>query len=489
MRRTHACGFVLAALCGLSGAARADAQAGAVPSPVSSPPSSSGSLSLDDVLQSVERSYPLIDAASRDVQVAEAELQSARGVFDPVVRVRADGAPLGYYQAGRVDLTLEQPTPFWGTTFYGGYRVSFGKYADYDGKLETNQYGELRAGVAVPLWRNGPIDRRRANITRADLGREAAKAGLEAQRIESLRLGSLRYWDWVAAGLRMRVARGLLDVATTRDLQMAERVQRGDMPAIERTDNQRALLQRRGLLVAAERGVTQAAIELSIYLRDGGGTPIVVGPGRLPERMPLPAADSIDVSAERIARDVEWAMSKRPDVERLRLSREQLRVERDFNRNQLAPAIDAQVAVSQDFGPGSPTREQTVLEGGVVIDIPTLNRQARGRAAAAAAAMARVDAQLRLLRDRVGAEVRDVLSALSAAAERARMAAQEVATSRQVEAAEREKLRLGDSTLFVVNLREQATFEASLREIDALADYHRAVSVYRAALLRPDAQP
>lgn len=448
-----------------------------------------GPLQLSEVRQSIERFYPLIEAAQRDVQIAEADLLSARGAFDPIARARADGAPLGYYQGGRADLSIETPTPWWGTTFFGGYRVSFGKFADYDGKLETNQYGELRAGVKVPLWRNGPIDRRRANIGRAELGRDAANAGLTQQRIDSLRVGSLRYWDWLAAGQRYRVAQALLDLATQRNEQIAIRVQRGEMPAIERTDNRRALLQRKGLAVLANRALQQTAIELSLYLRASDGTPLLVDAQRLPREFPRPPAGGIDTSVARIERDIEWALQRRPDVERLRLQREQQRIERDWAKNQLAPGIDAQMAVSQDFGPGQTSLEPTVLEGSLVIDIPTLNRAARGRVAAAHAAMQRIDAQLRLQRDRVGTEVRDMLSALAAAAERVRVAAEELQTSREVEAAERERFALGDSTLFVVNLREQATFEAALREVDALADFQRALTTYRAVLVNPEAEP
>jgi outer membrane protein TolC len=451
--------------------------------------SAGGALTLADVIQSIERFFPLIEAAQRDVQIAEAELQTARGAFDPIARARVDGAPLSYYQGGRADLSVETPTPWWGTTFFGGYRVSFGKFADYDGKLETNQYGELRAGLQVPMWRNGPIDRRRANISRAELGRSVATTGLTQQRIDSLRLGGLRYWDWLAAGQRYRTAQSLLELATTRDDQMAIRVQRGELPAIERTDNRRALLQRKGLTVLAERSMQQAAIELSLYLRGSDGTPLLVDLGRLPATIPRPPSAGIDQSEGRIERDTEWALQRRPDVERLRLQREQQRVERDWAKNQMAPAIDAQVAVSQDFGSGQVSREPTVLEGSLVIDIPTLNRAARGRFAAAQAAMQRIDAQLRLQRDRVGTEIRDMLSALAAAAERVRVASEELQTSREVEAAERERFALGDSTLFVVNLREQATFEAALREIDALADFQRALTTYRAVLVKPDAEP
>jgi cobalt-zinc-cadmium efflux system outer membrane protein len=442
-------------------------------------------LRLEGVLASVERHFPLIEAARRDQQAAEAELLSARGAFDPTVRTRLDGAPLGGYRNGRFDLLLDVPTPLWGTSLFTGYRVSFGKFADYDGKLETNQYGELRAGFAIPLLRNGATDRRRAGIARAELGVPVASTGIKQALLEAERAGSFRYWEWVAAGQRLRVAKLLLKLAEERDVATADRVRRGELARIERIDNQRAVLGRRGAVVTAERALQAAAIELSIYLRDERGEPILPDASRLPEQLPgpqPPAPEPGSGAAARGADEASVALRNRPELERLRLVRAQLRIERDLARNQLLPAIDLLALVSQDFGPGSALRAPTVIEGGVSIDLPTLNRTARGRLRAAEAALARLDAQERFTRDRIRAELTDVLSAIAAARERVRVAREEVLLSREVEEAERTRFALGDSNLIFVNLREQATVEASLREIDALLDYHRALAAYRAVL-------
>lgn len=439
-------------------------------------------LGLEAVLASIERHYPLIDAARRDLQAADAELLSARGAFDPAVRVRADGAPVGYYQNGRVDVMLEAPTPAWGTTLFTGYRAGFGKFPIYDGKYETNQYGELRVGVSVPLVRNGPTDRRRVGITKAELGVPLSSAAVKQARIEAVRIGSFRYWEWVAAGQRMRVATELLELAQRRDQAMVDRVQAGDLARIDRVDNHRAVLNRQGNVVSARRGLQAAAIELSIYLRDERGNPVVLAENRLPLGFPQLDVVPDEQDAARRGRDTSAALKNRPELERLRLQREQLRVERDLARNQGLPAIDIVAMVSQDFGPGNPTREPTVIEGGVSVDIPTLNRVARGRRLAAEAGMARLDAQARLAADRIGAEVADALSALAASRERVRVAREEIALAREVEEAERTRFSLGDSNILTVNLREQASAEALLREIDAQLDNQRAQAAYRAAL-------
>ncbi len=81
-------------------------------------------------------------------------------------------------------------------------------------------------------------------------------------------------------------------------------------------------------------------------------------------------------------------------------------------------------------------------------------------------------------RDQVTAEVRDAASAVRAAHERTLLAAREVTVALDLADAERERFRLGDSTLFVVNLREQAAVDAELRQVGANLDYLRALTIY-----------
>ena len=58
---------------------------------------------------------------------------------------------------------------------------------------------------------------------------------------------------------------------------------------------------------------------------------------------------------------------------------------------------------------------------------------------------------------------------------------QELAVARELEALERDRFQLGDSTQFLVNLRELNTADAAFREIKALADYQKALAEFEAA--------
>lgn len=437
-----------------------------------------GTLALGEVLASADALFPALTAARADQDAADGEALAAQGAFDPTWRTRAWATPVSGYPQVRVDSMVEAPTPLWGASFFGGYRLGTGKIQSYYGERETWNAGELRAGAVVPLVRNGPIDRRRATQARAELGRAIAGLSVEQQRLELARLASFRYWDWVAAGRRREIARELLAIARERDQQLETRTAVGDVARFDRDDNRRALVQREALLVSAQRGLEQAAFELSLYLRDAQGDPVQPDDARLPTALPEPAA-------EVPASDLDDALARRPDVRRLVEQKRQAEVELRFLQNQLLPALDVGAAVSADLGAAPRPELQPLgtpeLELSAVLEVPLLYRAPRGRIDVARAALAKLDAQLRLARDRVAVELRDAGSALAAAKERVGLARQEVTVALGLEQGEGKRFTLGDSSLLFVNLREQTTVEARLREVDALVDYQKALAALTAA--------
>jgi outer membrane protein TolC len=77
--------------------------------------------------------------------------------------------------------------------------------------------------------------------------------------------------------------------------------------------------------------------------------------------------------------------------------------------------------------------------------------------------------------------VRDSLSALFAAYYALAQSHRNVDLAQQLQDAENEKLKQGASDLLALQIREQATFDAKVLEVEALADYFRAEANYRAA--------
>lgn len=449
---------------------------------------SSKTLQLPEVIRLASERYPLILAALADVDAARGEATAAQGGFDPIWRTSGTLAPLGGYTNFRADTSVEQPTSLWGMSLFAGYRLSSEKdsFPVYDQKLGTNAFGEVRAGVRVPLLRDGPIDRRRASLARAELSVKIAEWTAEQQRLEVIRLASHRYWDWVAAGKRAAIARAWLNLAERRDTDLQTRAASGDIASIDRTENQRAILQRRSAVLAFERAFAEAENELALFLRDEQGSLIPLGAYKPPSDLPS-LGDSSTLDAQSAERR---ALNSRPELPKLGAQREQAEIERNWAQNQRLPAIDVVLSGSKDFGPGDAKWDKPALEASIYIDIPLLARVAQGRARAAAGTAARLEQQEKLSRDRIAADVRNALVAVRTAKERARLSQDELSVATTLEQAEYEKFRAGESTLLLVNVREQATAEAGLRRIDALADYHKSMANYQAAIAaKPNSAP
>ena len=447
-----------------------------------------GPLTLAEVLAVLAATHPQLEAARQRQRAAEGDAMAARGGFDPVLRARGQYAPIGAFPRGTVDLELRQPTPLWGLSVYGGWRLGLGSFAVYDLRGKTADGGELRAGVSLPLWQGGAIDRRRADLRVSALAQDAAAAELEARAIELERAAGRAYWAWVGAGLRLEVQRSLLALAEDRDEALRKQIVAGGVPAVEGIDNRRAIVDRRARIVAAERALQQAAFELARHLRDADGEVQTPAPARLPGAFPEPLRPTSDV-LEPLIRE---ALARRPDLRRLMLQREAAVVELRLARNNRSPRIDLDAYAAKDLGAVDPAYaylRPAEFVASVNVELPLALRGARGKLRRAEAELARIDAELRMARDVVALELRDAHSALVAAYARVGLAREQLAAAHELEQAERSRFRLGDSTLLLVNLREQAATDAALQELEALGEVHRAHVDLRAAagLFGPEA--
>lgn len=452
------------------------AQTPALPDPVARPAGTW--LTLERVLQSVETHYPPLLVALQDKVLASADLMVAEGRFDLALRGGYDGTYFGAYPNDVYRASVEKPLEFNGMTLNGGYQLGQGTFANYDGKRETDSVGEFRTGFRAPLLRDRSIDPRRADLYKAVIGRRIADLGVDQQRLAIIQMATRRYYDWVASGRRLEASEAVLKVAEARDQQLKDASEIGQIPRIDVTDNLRAILTRRNQVIEARRALELAAIDLSLYYRDGSGRPTLVESALLPPDFPALK----DLTQQRLADDVDLALKRRPEVMRFTAQKEQVEIDRKLARNQLLPNVDVAVNYSRNAGDRIIKRGPDELQASLVFDLPIERRQAKGRDLAAVARIRQFDERERFARDQITAEVQDAYSAVRAAYGRVQVLRQELEVARQLEEAERARFQLGDGTLFLVNLREQATFDTAIRELAATNEYFRAWALYEYAI-------
>lgn len=437
-------------------------------------------LSIDELLGSVDRAFPLIEAVVAERQLAEGAALSARGEFDLKLKGEARSQQFGFYRNEFAKGLLEQNTTLWGTTVYGGYRVGRGTFGPYDEKALTLSGGEWSGGFRTPLLQDRKIDERRAGLQTTQLGQQGAEFTISKERLKIYKTALKQYWEWVAAGRQIRVAKDLLQLAEQRNQQLEETVKLGQLAPVELTDNLRAILQRRSALVNAERYLQGAGIELSLFFRNAAGDPQQPGADRMLTTFPEPQG----LTPEQETNDLAAAMTARPEIQSLLIKRQQQTVEARLAKNQVQPQLDVFFNYSRDAGTGRTSRKGNEIEGGLLFEMPAQRRKALGKVTQVDAKLTMIDAELRFTRDRVLLDVQDAASAVRAAYQVVGVVREELKAARQLEEAERARFDLGDSTQFFVNQRELATADAAFREIKSLADYHKARAEYAAATAR-----
>ena len=425
----------------------------------------------------VEQNYPPLLAAFAERDIASANILQAESRFDTQLGFDLGSAQLGKYPNQLLNFGATQNLAWQGASLYSGWSGGYGEFPSYKGALDTRSAGDWSAGFKVPLLRNRAIDERRAGVAQARIGRRIADLSIDQQRLLIRQLAVSRYWNWVAAGERLRIASDLLRVASERDQALREAADLGSIAKIEVTENQRQILQRRSQIIESERDLQQAAITLSLFSRDGAGNPAIARPAQLPNRLP----DTQLLGEARIENDLMAALARRPEIANLSAQREQTRIDRDLAENQRKPGLDFGLGFTSELGTGTVRRGPNEMKASLSFQLPFQRRSATGKRDAATAKMNQLALRERFARDQVATEIRDAAAAVRAAHERSELAQNEVEVALELASAERDRFDLGDSNLFTVNLREQAAVDAELRRVAASLDYQRALAFYEQA--------
>ncbi|GIW97077.1 MAG: transporter [Pirellulaceae bacterium] len=444
----------------------------------------SAGVTLDEVIDSLYASYPLVAAAMQARSIASGEQLAAWGQFDLKLKAASENNPVGFYENFRQSVGVVQPL-FSGSDLFAGYRIGRGTFQPWYLERQTNGGGEFKAGLAVPLAKDRDIDQRRADLWKANLDRQIVEPDIRAQLIAFVQEATYAYWDWVAAGAKLDIAQQILALAEDRTERIQRQVEEGLLDPPELTDNLRLVAERRAKVEEARRKFQQSAVKLSLYYRDANGDPVVPSLDQVPEfpeLAPSPPAES--------NRDVDIALQQRPELTLLNLVLRQLRVDYALAANEMRPTIDAVVTASQDVGePTSPKNDKGdfELETALLVDVPVQRRKARGKMRAIQGKMAQLDAKRQLAADKIVTEVQAARAGVDTAREQVYQARDAVRRAEELAARERRNFEEGLSDLLKVTLREQYAVEAAEKLVDALTIYYKAQADLRAA--RGEAAP
>jgi len=434
---------------------------------------------LEDVIDSVYQSYPLLESAFYSRDIVSGERLSTLGEFDRKFKAGTENGPLGFYKTYRQHIGFIQPL-YQGGEVFAGYRIGRGSFQPWYLERQTNEAGEFKAGISLPLLRNRDIDSRRAALWRATFGVDAVEPDIQAQLISFVQEGSYYYWEWVAAGAKLQIADQILKLALDRTARIRSQVEEKFLDPPVLTDNLRLVAERQGKRAFAERKLQQAAVKLSLFYRDNNGNPLIPSADMLPVFPELEA-----VNPGRLEFDAETALAQRPEIATLEFLQRQLDIDHSEAINDMLPNVDLVMAASQDIGYRTSSKNDKgpfELDALLFVDVPIERRKARGKIQSVSGKLAQVSAKRRLTEEKIVAEVESAYAGLIGAYKQAQQAAEAVGYAKDLARIERENFDEGISDLLKVTLREQYAVESAEKAVDAKLLYFQEQADYRAAL-------
>jgi len=426
------------------------------------------------LLQLVADNHPSARQAQLRNAMGDAVVRSARGAFDPMAvanysEKRFDGKD--YFDL--LEAGLRVPTWF-GAELFGGYTESGGEFLNPQNVMPAE--GQLRVGATVQVGQGLFIDRRRAELRKAQAFQDMAEA--ERQRLlnEVFHVALSDHVDWVARYQELAVSRSALQQAEVRFNAVRGNFRGGDVPAI---DTLEALLQvqdRQMRLQDAELGFLVAGIQLSNHLWDEFLRPLELVENTIPDTLDLapPASpillDSLIAEAQRLHPDL---LEREGRLRQLEVER-RLRVEMIKPRLDLSGALLSGGGIISGEGDRSPAWNSADRQLGLTFSMPLLLRRERGDLSLAGLSVN--DAELGLDRQRlvIRNSVDRRFNELATLQQQVELGASMVSNYRGLLNGENSRFAIGESSLFLVNQREVALLASQLKQVELLAKRRKA---------------
>ncbi|WP_396595908.1 TolC family protein [Dokdonia sp. R86516] len=430
------------------------AKAGLAQTPVLSPQN----ISFEEYLGYVKQHHPLIKQAELVLSTGEANLLKARGGFDPKIEVDYDRKKFKdteYFD--QLNATFKIPT-WYGIELKGSFEENTGKFLNPN--LTVPEDGLYSAGVSFALAQGLLINERMATLKKARFFEQQTIADRDLLVNNLIYEASLAYFDWVEAENEKAIYGTFLENATTRLDAVTRSVAEGDKAAIDITEARITAQTRRLDLEAASLKAQKARLVASNFLWIDG-IPLEIQETVYPEK---PELAVLDASLLLVGiTDTSVFLNNHPKLKSLDAKIDGLEVDRFLKKNKLLPKVNLQynfLSPDADRLDGFNTANYKAF---VDVSFPIFLRKERGDLNLAKLKVQ--DAQFErtatslAIKNKLDATEAEITSLL----EQNNLITEIVVDYEALVKAEERKFFLGESSLFLINSREQKLIDARLK--------------------------
>ena len=290
--------------------------------------------SFNEFLGYVKKYHPLVKQADLKLNEAQANLMQARGAFDPKIEVDFNEKQFKdseYYSI--LNSSFKIPT-WYGIELKAGFDNAEGIYVNPENTLPNS--GLTSLGISVPLGQGLFINQRMADIRKAKIARNLNVAERNLQAVEVIYEASVSYVNWKRSFDEVKLYETYLENALMRYNGVSKLIEEGDKPAIDSVEAGIAVKTRKLNLEEAKLKFTKAKLELSNYLWLENNIPLELNDGLQPE-------DLLSKSIKETLQINELGtidLDNHPKIKALDAKIAMLKVDRKLKANALLPKLD-----------------------------------------------------------------------------------------------------------------------------------------------------
>ena len=440
---------------------------------VCAPSLQSQTLSLETTLELVRQFHPVCKQANLAIDFASSGVRATRGAFDPSLYTQAERKTfdqISYYNYNNAELRI--PT-WYGVDIKAGTEDNLGQKFNPELTPGKNNY----LGISLPVLKGLLLDKRRASLQQAKLYLKMSRQEQLIAYNNILFEAAEAYWQWIASSKVMAILDESVKVNQKRFELVKQSFLLGDRAAIDTIE---ALAQFQQIQTASIQAVLDfqtKRLMLSNYLWTSDEKPYELSDKIMPDgswnevaisEYPLPNLNELLVSA-----------SAHPKLMSMDNQMGALEIDRRLKFQQLLPSLDLQYNFLNSGYWNRNIFSQQLFQNnykfGVKFAVPLFLRESRGEYAQAKIKINELEYGIRQQRLEIDNKVKQYFNEILAVRNQVLLQQSNLVNHQLLLKAEETKFSIGESSMFLVNARENRLLEANQKLAELKAKFFKSL--------------
>ena len=444
-------------------------------------PKSGSEFTYDEYLGYVKKNHPLVKQANLEISQAQAALMQARGGFDPKIEVdfsKKQFKDKEYFSI--LNSSFKIPT-WYGIEVKAGFENDSGIFLNPENTL-PNQ-GLASFGISVPIGQGLFINQRMADLRKAKISLNLSQNQRKLEAILVLYDASVSYFNWKRNFKEVELYQNYLKNAELRFKGIQSLISNGDKPAIDSVEAKIIVRNRTLNLEESQLKLNKAKLELANFLWLENSIPFELQDNIVPE---VNLQNTIQETLR--TNDLlnpDFSIVNHPKINALQNKIEILNVDRQLKANALLPKIDLGYSYLSEPSYINNYRFQD-YKIGVNFAFPVFLRKERGGLKLAKFKIQDTQFQLDLEKVQLANKINAQKIELTSLQKQRSLVTELVSDNLMMLNSEERLFSFGESSLFLLNTRENNLVLAQLADISIENRYFISNSELFKIMANPD---